>query len=166
MPYEIGVDVMKRAIVLARWFLEEERRYYLVLTQVPESAHERAFLDWLRRILDKNDGWKPPEGTVKLDNGEGCDGWIFTKDDRKRTPRGTLRPEGRNTTSERDAAWISMFSAMASATPPRCYLLGERGQRGLKVLIPRLCGLPGMSFTPLYATSTPLLRRPSLAITH
>ena len=92
--------------------------------------------------LSKNDGWKPREGTVKPDNGQGCDGWIFTKDDRKRTPRGTLRPEGRNTTSERDQVWLSMFSAMKSAMPPRCVLLGERGQRGLKVLIPRYAVYP------------------------
>jgi Protein of unknown function (DUF3987)/Bifunctional DNA primase/polymerase, N-terminal len=141
-PFEIGVDVMKRAIALARWFLEEERRYYLVLTQVPESVHERAFLDWLRGILSKNDGWKPSEGTVASGPGKGCDGWIFAKDDRKRTPRGTLRPEGKNTTSDRDQSWLSMFSAMESATPPRCYLLGERGQRGLKVLIPRYAVYP------------------------
>ena len=41
VPCEIGVDVMERAITLARWFLEEERRYYLVLTQAPESKAER-----------------------------------------------------------------------------------------------------------------------------
>jgi hypothetical protein len=35
-----------------------------------------------------------------------------------------------------------MFSAMASATPPRCYLLGEPSQRGLKVLIPRSAVYP------------------------
>ena len=48
LPYEIGADIMKRAIELARWFLEEERRYYLALTQPPESQAERMFLGWLR----------------------------------------------------------------------------------------------------------------------
>ena len=133
---EIGEVVMSRAIVLARWFLEEERRYYLALTQVPESKAESAFLDWLRRILDKNDGWKPPSGTVTIDK-VSCTGWLFSKDDRKRAPRGTLRAEGKSTARDRDAVWVSMFEAMSSATPPRCHLLGEKGERGLKVLIPR-----------------------------
>jgi Protein of unknown function (DUF3987)/Bifunctional DNA primase/polymerase, N-terminal len=139
LPYEIGVDVMKRAIVLARWFLEEERRYYLVLTQVPETKAERVFLDWLRRILNKNDGtWSPPEASVAIAKKAACDGWVFTKDDRKRAPRGMIRTaSGKETPKDRDAAWISMFEAMSSATPARCYLLGEPGQRGLKVLIPR-----------------------------
>ena len=66
----------------------------------------------------------------------GCDGWIFTKDDRKRAPRGTLRAD-KDTPKDRDAVWISMFEAMSTADPPRCHLLGERGERGLKVLIPR-----------------------------
>jgi len=80
---------------------------------------------------------------VKIGHGGGCDGWIFTKDDRKRAPRGMIRTEpGKSASKDRDAAWISMFEAMSSATPPRCHLLGERSQRGLKVLIPRSAVYP------------------------
>ena len=138
-PYEIGADVMGRAIVLARWFIEEERRYYQDLTQIPESKAEREFLDWLRHTLDKDDGgWKPREVTLKIDKKVTCNGWIFTKDDRKRAPRGMIRTEpGRSASRDRDAAWQSMFEAMSSAVPERCHLIGEWGQRGMKVLIPR-----------------------------
>jgi len=138
-PYVIGVAVIKRAIALAQWFLEEERRYYLALTQVPESATERVFLDWLRRTIERQtDGeWRPLEGTVEISKKVTCNGWLFAKDDRKRAPSGVLRPGGKSTPKDRDAVWVSMFEAMSTATPPRCYLLGEKDQRGLKVLIPR-----------------------------
>ena len=87
-PYVIGVAVIKRAIALARWFLEEERRYYLALTQVPESETERVFLDWLRRTIERQtDGeWRPLEGTVEISKKVTCNGWLFAKDDRKRAP--------------------------------------------------------------------------------
>ena len=145
-PYVIGVDVIKRAIVLARWFLEEERRYYLALTQVPESAAERAFLDWLRRTIEgKTDSkWRPLEDTVRIDKKVTLSGWVFTKEDRKRTPRGMFpkEPGQKSTPRGRDEDWISMFEAMSTATPPRCYLLGEKGERGLRVLIPRSAVYP------------------------
>jgi len=140
-PYVIGVDVMERAIVLARWFLEEERRYYLALTQIPESKAERAFLDWLRHAIEgKTDSkWRPLEDTVKIDKKVTCNGWLFTKNDRNKSPRGMFpkEPGQKSTPRGRDEDWVSMFEAMATATPPRCYLLGEKGERGLRVLIPR-----------------------------
>ena len=96
-PYEIGVDVMERAIALARWFLEEERRYYLALTQVPESKAERMFLDWLRRTIEgKTAGkWRPIEGAVEISKKVTCNGWLFAKDDRKGSPSWNVRPRGK-----------------------------------------------------------------------
>ena len=60
--------------MLARWFLEEERHYYLALTQIPESKAERAFLDWLRRTIEgKTAGkWRPLEVTVKIGKRVSC----------------------------------------------------------------------------------------------
>ena len=141
-PYEIGADVMKRAIVLARWFLEEERRYYLVLTQVPESVHERAFLDWLRGILSKSDGWKPREGTVASGQGKTARAGSSPRTTASARRAEHCAPRARIRHPTATQSWFSMFSAMESATPPRCYVLGERGQRGLKVLIPRYAVYP------------------------
>ena len=153
---EIGSGVMSRAIVLARWFLEEERRYYLALTQVPESKAERVFLDWLRHTLDKKDGWKPREGTVKVDQ-KVITGWIFTKDDRKRVPRGMIRRTGEEASRDRDAAWQHVRGHVvghAAALPP------DRGvgRTGDESADPARCGLPGVSLrrsTAVYADLTP-----------
>ena len=79
---------------------------------------------------------------MKIKQEADCDGWVFTKDDRKRAPRGLNRLSGKDTPRDRDAAWTSMFEAMSSATPARCYLLGDPGQRGGKVLIPRSAVYP------------------------
>jgi len=124
MPFEIQPDVMERAIEIAHWFLDEDRRYILSLTQAPESEHERLVLDWLQRA-EEGSGWKPTPAQP--------DGWYLTKDDRKRGPREMRK--GR--TQERDAVWTSMFEAMASAEPPRAYFIGDPRARGMRVRIPR-----------------------------
>jgi|ERR1700677_574881 hypothetical protein len=96
--------------------------------EVTESRHKRVLLEWLRRILKDKSGWKPPAAEP--------DGWYLTKDDRKRAPR-ELRLVGQKA-SDRDAAWNSMFQGMASAIPPRAYLMGgDPNLRGTKVRIPR-----------------------------
>ena len=149
LPYEIGVDVMERAIVLARWFLEEERRYYLALTQLPESKAESMLLDWLRRTIEgKTDSkWRPLEDTAKIGPGKSCEGWIFTKDDRVRAPRGMFpkEPGQKSTARGRDEDWVSMFDGhvvghSAALLPAR----GE-GRTRAESADPALCGPPGMS---------------------
>jgi Protein of unknown function (DUF3987) len=126
IPYEIQPDVMERAILIAHWFLDEDRRYILSLTQAPESDHERLVLDWLRRTVENPDAkWKPTPAQP--------DGWYMTKDDRKRGPN-EMRS---GTTRERDELWLSMFAAMASAEPPRAIFVGDPRARGGKVRIPR-----------------------------
>ena len=148
LGWEIGAEVMKRAIALARWFLEEERRYYLTLNQVPESKAERELLDWLRRAIEgKNDSkWRPQEPRSEIYH-KAVSGWLFTKDDRRRAPRGMFpkEPGQKSTTRGRDEDWTGMFEAMSTATPPRCYLLGEEGQARPQGADPAQCGLPGMS---------------------
>lgn len=126
IPHEIEPDVMERAIKIAHWFLDEDRRYILSLTQAPESDHERLVLDWLRRTVENPDAkWKPTPAQP--------DGWYLTKDDRKRGPN-EMRS---GTTRERDELWLSMFGAMASAEPPRAIFVGDPRARGGKVRIPR-----------------------------
>jgi hypothetical protein len=110
-PFEIGPDVVKRAITLAKFFLEEERRYHLSIHQIPESRHERLVLDWLRRAIENpRAGWKPTPAEP--------DGWYLTRDDRNKGP-GEMRLPEKEKTAERDAVWKSMFEAMASAEPAR-----------------------------------------------
>jgi hypothetical protein len=133
MPFQIGADVMERAITIARWFLDEERRYQLAINQIPESHHERLFLDWLKRAVEATSGWKPAEAEP--------DGWVITKDDRKRGPN-ELRFQGAGQTAERERVWKSMLEAMASARPPRVYFIGDLKERGFKVRIPRRAVYP------------------------
>jgi Protein of unknown function (DUF3987) len=131
---EIQPEVMARAIALARWFLEEERRYHLSIHQIPESRHERLVLDWLRRALENpKAGWKPAPAQP--------DGWYLTRDDRQRGPNEMRLPE-KEKERERDAVWKFMFEAMASADPPRAYFVGDPKQRGSKVGIPHSAVYP------------------------
>jgi Protein of unknown function (DUF3987) len=127
---EIPHGAMARAIRIAHWFLDEARRYILSLTQIPESNHERLVLNWILRTVEDPDDkrWKPTPAQP--------DGWYLTKDDRKRGPN-EMRFSGKGQTNEREAVWMSMFNAMASAEPPRAYLIGDPRKPGLKVRIPR-----------------------------
>jgi hypothetical protein len=61
------------------------------------------------------------------------DGWYLSKDDRSRGP-GEMRG---GKAQDRNATWLSMFEAMASAEPPRAYFIGDPRARGSKVRIPR-----------------------------
>ena len=126
MSFEIQPDVMRRAIQIAHWFLDEDRRYILSLTQAPESNHERLVMDWVRRTVESSDvKWKPTPAEP--------DGWYLSKDDRSRGP-GEMRG---GKAQDRNATWLSMFEAMASAEPPRAYFIGDPRARGSKVRIPR-----------------------------
>ena len=84
-PFEIGPDVMKRAITIARWFLDEEHRFYMSINQIPESHHERG-LCWIGcdgAIENPKAGWKPAPAEP--------DGWYLTRDDRGSRGPGEMR---------------------------------------------------------------------------
>lgn len=120
---EISGTVMDRAISIAHWFLEEARRYYLLMSEAPETEHERQILEWIRSAIEDPDAkWKPTPTQP--------DGWLITKDDMKRGPN-VLRKD--------KAAQIDTFVAMADAIPPRAYIVGANDLRkqGSKVRIPR-----------------------------
>jgi hypothetical protein len=120
---EISGAVMDRAISIAHWFLEEARRYYLLVSEAPETEHERQILAWIRSAIEDPDAkWKPTPTQP--------DGWLITKDDMKRGPN-TLRKD--------KAAQIDTFVAMSDAIPPRAYIVGVNDLRkhGSKVRIPR-----------------------------
>jgi Protein of unknown function (DUF3987) len=120
---EISGAVMDRAISIAHWFLEEARRYYLLVNEAAESEHERQILQWIRTAIEDPDAkWKPVTTHP--------DGWLITKDDMKRGPNALRKDK---------AAQIDTFVAMADAVPPRAYIVNGNDLRkhGTKVRIPR-----------------------------
>jgi Protein of unknown function (DUF3987) len=120
---EISGNVMDRAISVAHWFLEEARRYYLLVSEAAESEHERQIIQWIRSAIEDPDAkWKPTPAQP--------DGWVITKDDMKRGPNALRKDK---------AAQIYTFTTMADAVPPRVYLVGGMDLRkhGTKVRIPR-----------------------------
>ena len=123
---EISGAVMERDRHCA-FVLEEARRYYLLVSEAPETEHERQILEWIRSAIEDPDAkWKPTPTQP--------DGWLITKDDMKRGPN-VLRKD--------KAAQIATFVAIADAIPPRAYIVGvnDLHKQGSKVRIPRSADL-------------------------
>ena len=97
---EISGTVMDRAISIAHWFLEEARRYYLLVSEAPETEHERQILEWIRSAIEDPDAkWKPTPTQP--------DGWLITKDDMKRGRMSCGRTKPRKST--RSLRWPTLF---------------------------------------------------------